>query len=214
MLSTDQKGAIAETAIIHEATKLGIGVFTAINDGSRYDLVFDVSGRLLRVQCKWANRDGDVVVVRCCSCRRSRHGMIKRNYSADEVAAFAAYCADLDRCYFMLFEQLAGESGINLRLTPPRNNQRSGINWAEAYEFGATLGRDPGAIAQLGERLRGTQEVGGSSPPGSTSGAPAHIVGAHEFREHFGWYLQCAAAGEEIAVTRHGKATVRLVAAR
>jgi hypothetical protein len=25
-----------------------------------------------------------------------------------------------------------------------------------------------GAIAQLGERLRGTQEVGGSIPPGST----------------------------------------------
>jgi hypothetical protein len=26
-----------------------------------------------------------------------------------------------------------------------------------------------GAIAQLGERLRGTQEVGGSIPPGSTN---------------------------------------------
>ena len=27
----------------------------------------------------------------------------------------------------------------------------------------------PGAIAQLGERLHGMQEVGGSSPPGSTN---------------------------------------------
>jgi hypothetical protein len=29
-----------------------------------------------------------------------------------------------------------------------------------------------GAIAQLGERLHGMQEVGGSSPPGSTSRGP------------------------------------------
>ena len=30
-----------------------------------------------------------------------------------------------------------------------------------------------GAIAQLGERLRGTQEVGGSIPPSSTNSLPA-----------------------------------------
>src|SRR3954453_17369503 len=30
-------------------------------------------------------------------------------------------------------------------------------------------GRKPGAIAQLGERLHGMQEVGGSIPPGSTT---------------------------------------------
>ena len=39
MLSTNQKGCIAETAIIHQSTKLGVGVLKAINDGSRYDLI-------------------------------------------------------------------------------------------------------------------------------------------------------------------------------
>src|SRR4051794_27882415 len=34
----------------------------------------------------------------------------------------------------------------------------------------ATIADPPGAIAQLGERLDRTQEVGGSSPPSSTSG--------------------------------------------
>ena len=33
---------------------------------------------------------------------------------------------------------------------------------------------NPGAIAQLGERLDRTQEVGGSSPPSSTHKRPAH----------------------------------------
>jgi prevent-host-death family protein len=35
-------------------------------------------------------------------------------------------------------------------------------------------------------------------------------VGAHEFRNHFGWYMQRAAAGEEILVTRRGRAYARL----
>ena len=165
--STDQKGSIAETAIVHEATKLGIGVFKAVNDGSRYDLVFDLGRELVRVQCKWASRVRDVIAVRCYSCRRTATGLLKRTYSSAEVDAFAAYCADVDRCYFIRFEQLAGSSGIHLRLTPTLNNQQKGIKWAEDFEFGATLGTR-GAIAQLGERLRGTQEVAGSSPAGST----------------------------------------------
>src|SRR5512132_1285870 len=52
-------------------------------------------------------------------------------------------------------------------LAPTRNNQRLGIHWAEDFEFGATLGRDHGAIAQLGERRAGSAKVAGSSPAGS-----------------------------------------------
>jgi len=42
ILTTDQKGAIAETAIIHAAVKLGIGVYKPLADGDRYDLIFDL----------------------------------------------------------------------------------------------------------------------------------------------------------------------------
>jgi prevent-host-death family protein len=38
------------------------------------------------------------------------------------------------------------------------------------------------------------------------------VVGAHEFRNRFGWYMQRAAAGEEILVTRRGKPSLRLAA--
>jgi hypothetical protein len=41
VLSTDQKGAIAETAIIHEATKLGVSVAKPILPVP-YDLIFDL----------------------------------------------------------------------------------------------------------------------------------------------------------------------------
>jgi prevent-host-death family protein len=35
-------------------------------------------------------------------------------------------------------------------------------------------------------------------------------VGAHQFRNHFGWYMQRAHAGEEILITRRGRPYARL----
>ena len=84
------------------------------------------------------------------------------------------------------------------------------LTLAADYEF-------PGAVAQLGERRAGSAKVRGSSPLSSTSSesrsapeAPSATVGAHEFRNRFGWYLERAAAGETIRVTRHGKPHVEL----
>lgn len=152
--------------IAARAAELGIGVWTPCTV-ERYDLIFDLRPRLLRVQCKWATRRGDVALVRCCRHRRNREGLLRSYYSAEEIDAFAAYCADVDECYLLPIDLVAGRSHVQLRLAPTRNNQAVGINWAKDYEFAATLGR-PGAVAQLGERQRGTLEATGSSPVGST----------------------------------------------
>ena len=166
MLTPDQKGAIAESAILKAAVELGIGVFLPFGD-ERYDFVFDLRPGLVRVQCKWARRLGDVVAVRCYSSRRSSAGFVKRVYEYGEVDAFAAYCPDEDRCYFLPVDEVGIRSTIALRLAPARNNQSAGIHWARDFDFAARLDQR-GAIAQLGERLHGMQEVAGSSPAGST----------------------------------------------
>jgi len=36
-------------------------------------------------------------------------------------------------------------------------------------------------------------------------------VGSNQFRNHFGYYLERAAAGDEILVRRHGRPYARLV---
>jgi hypothetical protein len=105
MLTTDQKGAIAELAIAKAATELGID-------------------------------------------------------------------PDTERCYFLPYDAFPRRTEIRSRLSRSRNNQRLGVNWAENFEFAATLGRVPGAIAQLGERVHGMHEVAGSSPAGSTLTRP------------------------------------------
>ena len=167
-MTTDQKGAIAEMAIALAATKLHIDVYRPVAEGGRCDLILGIGSTLLRLQCKWAQRQDDVLIVRAYTFRRTRDGYRKTTYTASEVDAIAVYSADLDRCFLIPIELAAAHPTLALRIAPTKNNQRQRINWADDFDFAATLERQYGAIAQLGERLRGTQEVAGSSPAGST----------------------------------------------
>jgi prevent-host-death family protein len=208
MRDSNHKGNVAELAIATEAAKLGLSVLKPLTEHERYDLVLEIAGELLRVQCKWASRQGGVVKVRF---DRSYHspirGYVRTTYGADEVDAIAAYCHDLDRCYLLPISDFGGRNSAHLRIGPARNNQRASLHWAAAYEF-------PGAVAQLEERRHGMAEVRGSSPLSSTAAvatATAHQVGAHEFRNRFGFYLECAAGGAEVSISRHGRPYARLV---
>ena len=167
-LSPDQKGALAESAIVHAAIRLGIGVFRPLSDGERYDLIFNLRPRLVRVQCKTAVLHDDVVSVPLYSSRRSADGFVKCVYTSDEIDAVAAYSPELERCFLLPMGMLAARTYLQLRLAPSKNNQRARINWADDYEFEATLKR-LGAVAQLGERRAGSAKVRGSSPLSSTS---------------------------------------------
>ena len=108
VLTTNQKGAIAETAIIHEAAKQGIDVYRPIAEGGRYDMLFDLGSEIVRVQCKWAPRHRDVVVVRCYSTRRNGSGLLRRIYVPGEIDAFAAYCPEAAKCYFLPLRDVLG----------------------------------------------------------------------------------------------------------
>jgi hypothetical protein len=140
VLSTNQRGAIAEAEIVAAALKLGIGVFSAVHD-ERYDLIFDLRPKLLRVQCKTAVVARDVVAIRCFSCRRSAEGLLRRVYTRNEIDAIAAYGAEIDRVFLVPISRIDGRSHIQLRLGPARNNQTIGVNWAEDFDFAVTLSR-------------------------------------------------------------------------
>jgi prevent-host-death family protein len=202
--STDHKGAIAEAKIAAAALELGVPVFKPIAEHGRCDLVFEIGGRLLRIQCKCANRKESVLGIELGGSYLSTRGYIRSTYAPDEIDAVAAYSPELDECYLLPIELVAGKRGIHLRLAPTKNAQRAALNWAAEYEF-------PGAIAQLGERLRGTQEGAGSSPASSTPIGAFDPIGADDFRRLFGWYIQRASRGESFLVTRRGKPFARLL---
>lgn len=171
MLTTNQKGLIAEAAVIFECAKLGVGVSRPLDD-ERYDLILDLRPNLLRVQCKWAVRRGDVIAITLRTNRRGPEGYVHTRYTPDQIDAIAAYCEATESCFLLPPELSMHRAGVQLRLAAPLNNQRQRINWARDYEFGATLAELRGPIAQLGERRAGSAKVAGSSPAGSTSEAP------------------------------------------
>jgi hypothetical protein len=169
VLTSDQKGAVAETAIAHLALKLGVSVFAPVAEGERYDFIFVRGPAFARVQCKWAVRRGDVVIVTCMSSRRTSDGFRRTTYSASEIDLIAAYSADVERCFLLPPSVFDGHPAVSLRMERTRNNQRVGVRWANDFDFAATLDSYlGGAIAQLGERVHGMHEVAGSSPAGST----------------------------------------------
>jgi hypothetical protein len=120
-----QKGAIAETAIAAAAVELGIGVYRPVNEGERCDLIFNLHPMLVRVQCKWATRRGNIVAIRVCTSRLTPAGYLRTTYSEDEIDALAVYCLDLRQCYLLPASMVAGKSYIHLRLARSRNNQRA-----------------------------------------------------------------------------------------
>jgi PD-(D/E)XK endonuclease len=144
MLSTDQKGNIAEQAVVYHATKLGIDVYRPVGEGGRYDMLFLLGERFLRIQCKWASLCRDVIIVRCYSARRNRDGIVRRIYAPGEIDAFAAYCPATEKCYFLPCEVCGSRTHIRLRLQSCKNNQRDRINWAAEFEFAAKLGSRQG----------------------------------------------------------------------
>ena len=207
-MNPNLRGVIAESAIAAEAAALGFEVYGPMFGAPRCDLILGVGDRLLRVQCKSAYQRGDILAVRAITNRRTKDGYLRGKYSPDEIDVIAACCPELKRCFAVPIEEFGGGGTFYLRLCPPRNGQRAGLHFADDYELGA--------IAQLAERSAGSRKVVGSNPTSSTtdpSSSDVTVVGAHEFRNHFGWYMERAAAGEDILVTRRGKAPLRLAAA-
>jgi hypothetical protein len=160
-LTSSQKGGLAELKIAAEAADLGIDVYRPMIDGARCDLIFDTGARLLRIQCKSAVRNGLVIDIRLHTSRHSpSRGYVVTTYNATEVDGIAAYCRELDRCFFLPIREFAGRTCARLRLGPARNGQLMGVKMAADYPLGA--------VAQLGERSAGSRKVRGSIPLSST----------------------------------------------
>ncbi len=176
-----------------------------MTEHGRYDLALDLGGRLLRVQCKWARKCGDVVKIGLATSRHTPVGGYKRTtYSKDEIDAVAAYCGELDRCYFFPIEEIANRRSIYLRLEPAKNGQLAAVNSAADNEF-------DGAVAQLA-RAFGWQPKGQGfeSPQLHNDGSGIEEVGAERFGRFTARFLQRAAEGEELLISRRGWPMARL----
>jgi len=140
-LTPSQKGAAAEAAIAAAALELGLTVLRPLCEGRRYDLVFDLEPRLLRVQCKLAQRVGNVLAIRLQTCRYTPGGYVHKSYTAAEIDAIGAFSPELRTSYLIPIDEVSARRSINLRLAPARNRQVQDIHWANDYVFASVLER-------------------------------------------------------------------------
>jgi hypothetical protein len=131
-MKTATRGNAAEARILAEFVARGFDVLVPFGSGQPYDLVVDLGGPLLRVQCKTA-----WLIPRGClafNCRSTDHGRGPQPY--DGLAdLFAVYLPPRDATYLIPIDAVAGFQG-RLRLEPTKNNQARGVRFAADFEIG------------------------------------------------------------------------------
>ena len=157
-MNPNQIGNISESKVLARALELGYEVSVPFGDNARYDLILDAEGTLTRAQVKTGRlKEGAIQFQSCYIADRYS----RKDYTEQDIDVFAVYCPENDTCYVVPVG-LCASRATSLRLHAARNNQKQGIRLAKDFEFN-------GAVAQLGERFGGIEEVRGSSPRSSTS---------------------------------------------
>lgn len=131
-LTTNQKGNIAETKVIFEASKLGYLVSKPIVD-CPYDIVLDdtQSKRLLRVQVKHVSPKNGVLSI---NFYREQRDKSHAAYNAGNIDMLALYDAVTEEVYFVPVSEIDGKTSITLRLTETKNGQTAGVKFAKDYK--------------------------------------------------------------------------------
>lgn len=152
MAPLKKKGDLAELKVAADLIDRGCRISIPFGEDSDYDLIADYEGRLHRVQVKYTQSDGQIVVLRCRSHSLTR-GKVRATklYTPAMIDWIAAYDSTTERCYYCPSRELgaAGRNILHLRLRPARNGQRLGIRDAEAYtdpDFTTDPGVEPAGI--------------------------------------------------------------------
>ena len=134
MVNTKSIGEISEAVAIAEFLKAGFPVLLPFGDNRRYDMVVEVGGHFLRVQCKTA-RPVHGGAVLCFKARSGAFGPGDRLTSRarsyrNEADLFAAYAPSTGQVYVLAVDNVP-ETAVWLRLTPAKNHQQARIRYAE-----------------------------------------------------------------------------------
>ena len=137
-LTAKQKGNLTELQCLTAFYEHGCHVSVPFGENSRYDMIADVDGNLIRVQAKTSsikNGDFNAIEFSCRSSHVNSVGVKNVRYSADEIDYFATYWNG--KCYLIPVSECSVTK--TLRFAPPKNGQRAGISFAEEYELSKQL---------------------------------------------------------------------------
>lgn len=128
-------GQRIEGAILAELVRRDYRVLLPFGVNQRYDLVLDCDGQLLKVQCKAGRLRDGAVQFSSQSVQSNTRSTRTRGYSG-EVDLFMVYCPENQRVYVIPADEVPN-TGMYLRVDPPRNRQSKRVRWAKEYELPA-----------------------------------------------------------------------------
>lgn len=135
-LTSKEKGNLTELQCMTEFYKAGYKVSIPYGENSRYDMILDVNGHLLRIQCKTSRFVSDECFIFVCrSTRVNSKGTQSIRYTKDEIDYFSTFYNG--KCYLVPVEECGNEK--KLRFCYPPSGQKAGISLAEHYEFDKVL---------------------------------------------------------------------------
>ena len=112
-MDTNIKGKISELEILTLITKLGYSVSLPFGDKDKYDQIWDINNKLLRVQIKtsrWKNQEQTGIVFNCYSVSNGK----KHYYTKQEIDYFATFWND--KCYLIPVEECSSEKTLWFQL--------------------------------------------------------------------------------------------------
>ena len=134
-MHTSQKGDIGLCHVITSFTEAGYYISLPLSEHLPYDLIVDDGiSNLLRIQVKYSTiTKKGIITLRLSTSSCVVGGYKRKIYDADTVDGFVVYCPDVNSLYYFNSCEVAGMTAVNLRTTPPKNNQKRGIWLAEDY---------------------------------------------------------------------------------
>lgn len=137
-LNAKQKGNLTELQCLTAFYKEGCHVSIPFGENSRYDMIVDIKGKLIKVQVKTSslkNGDPNVIEFSCRSTRVNCKGTKTMRYTKEEIDYFATYWNN--KCYLIPVTECSVTK--TLRFAPPKNGQKVGVSFAKDYELNKQL---------------------------------------------------------------------------
>lgn len=139
---TQQKGTSTELHCILDLTNLGIRCLTPVDESSKYDVVADLNGRFIKIQCKTATWATDTAqpetaftINTYCQTTNTK-STTRHKYSKDDIDYF--YTWFNGQGYLVSIEEATGIT-FRWRYEYPSSGQKQGIHIAANYKIEEVL---------------------------------------------------------------------------
>lgn len=135
-MNTNERGSLSEGIILAEALRCGFTVSVPWGNKARYDLILEIEGELIKIQCKTGKLVNDSIRVKLTSSYLTSSGSVMHGYTKQDVDYFAIYCPQNNKKYLLPISEVVGQKSINLRISQTNRNYMSGTKYADDYIFG------------------------------------------------------------------------------